>query len=255
MNLRILQWNIGSAKTREPDANVHTSASYNKISLKHITDLILKHQPDIVTFQEALRSNGHDQIAELADITGLTNHVSHAYTETEPNSGAWLCQGVISKLPVDNSRFQYYLRPDITANLEFFGGVEANMYRMGISQVWLGKILVSTIHVSAFEAFGIKRNDPRAKATYDDITSRLAEPSEEGSIILGDFNIDTVNAAEYFPGLKISGYSELAPNAATDPRGRHLDRGFARGYKLSDVSVDSSALTDHYPVIFELEKF
>lgn len=74
------------------------------------------------------------------------------------------------------------------------------------------------------------------------------------SLVQGDFNINSSRVGEYFAGLFDEQFDEITLDDATTPKGRKYDHILFRGLKLREMNIDSTVLTDHFPVtaIFEL---
>ncbi len=78
--------------------------------------------------------------------------------------------------------------------------------------------------------------------------------TEDHILIQGDFNIDSETVGEYLSSLfKKNQLAEITLDKPTTPKNRKYDHVLYTGLKLSDLEIDSTVMTDHYPVICSFE--
>ena len=86
-----------------------------------------------------------------------------------------------------------------------------------------------------------------------DVSEKIISHSGDRTVVLGDFNIDGATIGHYFPDFREAGFEEASTDGPTTPKNRTYDHLLYKGLQLTDKSIDSDVLTDHYILITDLE--
>lgn len=254
--MRIMQWNIGGGRIREQNSNPLDTLSYTTESMDYLAETIHKYSPDIITLQETHQSSdGTNQAQMLASMLGYNYWKNDTHDMSHIDISQVFGQAIISRFPINEHAFLRLPNPNLTVLSE--GGVVIRSHDYGVSSAVVdmpdGKIRVITFHLPALHFFGIT---PESKEAQDILSAvgRGIEITTYPTIISGDYNLDTSRVLGLLPELNRKGFKETPFSTATTPKGRTLDHIVYFGFNNVSASVINTALTDHYPILAELER-
>lgn len=252
MKLTTLQWNIGGGKIRTADSDPTNESSYTKEDLPYIADVIKKYSPDIVTLQESHTDDKTSQAEQLSRLTDLQYWVNNAYDHSHLTDGQELSQSVLSKFPISNHEFSFFVNPKYEVVRE--NGEKWISHDKGVTSCVVelpqGSVEVRTSHMIPFRKFNVDPNTDEVANVRADIQSKLVIRSSH-LLVQGDFNYDDPSLRKFLPGLFEQGIQEVETVLPTTPKGRRYDHIMYKGLNFVKFSVDETTLTDHYPVIVE----
>lgn len=254
MTFKSLQWNIGGAHVRRPDADPLDADSYRNLDLSYIASVLAEEGADIITLQETHATEAEAQSQVLAGKLGYAA-INDTYDQSHIDPTQRLGQAVISRWPL--SRHSYALFPNPGYSLTRPDGSIWRSHDKGMTSVSVATsddaaIRVQTLHAIPFRPFAVDLESGSARTVLKSMESHidLAPPS---LLLQGDFNIDNETLAQYFPTAFNNGVQERPLAAGTTPKDRKYDHVLYRGLRLIDQKVRSDVLTDHYPVITTFE--
>jgi endonuclease/exonuclease/phosphatase family metal-dependent hydrolase len=250
--IKIVQWNIGGARVRQPGDDPLASTSYTTNDLEQLIAVLRAEQPDIITVQEAHADNYVNQIALIADALGYSYHVSDFYSESHIESGQRLGQGIIARFPLHDHTSKLFNNPRFSATWK--NGTTVVAHDKGVTGAVISfgatHLQIETIHLIPFDPFKIDPLSLSASAVFRNVAANILSETSP-LIIAGDLNLGHRNPliAELMPELISAGLQELASTLPTIPNGERPDRVLYRGLELVEFRVRDDVATDHYPVI------
>ena len=254
MNITTVTWNIGGAKTLQPGADPTLMASYNVDAIDAIVDKLKTISPDIVAFQEIQKSDSYDQAETIAAKLGFEYVTHESFSWSHNEDGADLGNAIISKYPITLKCSGKFINPNVSVTWE--DGTIAVTHDKGFIQGIIDikgiVVAVTTLHLTPFRKFGMELTDAKAVEILKDVPHKIGTDTDI-RIVLGDFNINSPTVSEYIPGFSADGFKEVSTDEATTPKGNKYDHVLYKGLKLINKSVDSTVLTDHYPVVTTFE--
>lgn len=254
MTIKTLQWNIGGAKIRRADADLKSELSYIHEGLDYIAQVIQKHSPDIVTFQETHADKHRIQLEELAKKTSFPYWANDNYADSHVEIGQKLGLGIISQFPVENQEFKLFFNPGY--HLERPDGSVWDSHDKGVGNYFLrlpdNSILeVQSTHLIPFRRYGIEPLAPEIAYLREDIFQNLHSNSAI-HLLQGDFNYNEPSLRKFLPGL-VKELKEVTLDSPTTPNDRWYDHVLYKGMKHKKSHVLSDTLTDHYPIYSEFK--
>ena len=239
--------------------------------LDALVDFLKREKADIISMQEVttLENNLYEDksvnLFELLKQRLGYNGVFHADVVLESNPDAFFGNAVFSKWPIEKSQ---------VVLLKTFRPVTKNEYEKNAGNVWsllARHMLDATIDLDGFKIHAISVHGRRIAPPSDDpenvrqaqvMAYHLKSLGEQHYVLGGDFNMP--------PGTKTIGeISAVAKNLmdglnikqTLNPRVHELgNKGYlvdfifcSKGFKLLSLSVPELTVSDHLPVIAELE--
>lgn len=255
MKIRTLQWNIGGGKIRKIDSVATTPESYIEEGVEYIYDFIKLYNPDIITFEETHESVGYNQAQIIAERAGYEYFVNDVYDKSHLENGQGLGQAILSKFPIRNHSFNFFLNP----KFQQLGpdGTIWTSHHKGVTkcdiEIESGKMIeVGVTHFIPFRFFGVdileEKNAELVKSMSDLITT-----TKDKYILQGDLNINSKSIKNYLPKVFESGMEEVELENVTTPKQRFYDHVLYKGVNVINQQIFPDILTDHYPVITEFE--
>ena len=116
------------------------------------------------------------------------------------------------------------------------------------------RINVVTLHMQPFELFAIDPYSDAAKELRESLEAQLRTLSSPW-ILQGDFNINSPSIDRFLGGIAdLDGYAGVLSTTPTIPAGKTIDHIASLHATPKHTSIDTTALTDHYPVktVFEV---
>lgn len=252
MKLKTLTWNIGGGKLLAEGADATLLASYTRDGLGEIISLLKREMPDIITLQETQRNDSLDQAKVIAEALGY-NFVHDSTSESHIDKGFMLGNATLTKFPIANHIFDYFHNPKFQVVWE--DGKTVTSFDKGYTTCELdvdGKtITVTNLHLIPFKRFEVEVDSEKAKKVFDDIQSRFSGDTLPW-LVQGDFNVHTVKLSPYLP-LLMNNAEETILSQPTTPQGYTYDHIVCRGGTIANQKVISDVLTDHFPVVAEVE--
>lgn len=252
MKIKTVTWNIGGAKLLQEGADHTLFASYSVEGVDKIIDWLRKESPDIITLQETQKNDENDQVATIAQKLGYEYFYHDSTSESHIDAGYNLGHAIISRYPLSDHQTGFFNNPNV--EVEWEDGSIAKSFDKGFStcRASIGGVDISltTLHLIPFRRFNIEMGTELASTILNDIQESLSTSTEKW-IIQGDFNIDSNSLASYLPKLFSQGFSEVDISETTTPNGRKYDHILYRHVDLLNSRIDSTVLTDHFPVIAE----
>lgn len=246
--LKTVQWNIGGGKIRDAASESGEQALYCIDGLDYIVSQLAAISPDIITLQEIHGDSKLNQAEYIASKLGLDYLVSDFYADSHVEEGQKLGQAIISRFPISEHSFQFFYNPGY--RVERQNGSTMVSHDKGLTTCSIetkGRYIeVKTLHLIPFRPFNIEPQSDSAKKVLEDVEDKLQSTSSS-LLVQGDFNLDFSSLAEVLPRT-LQEAEELFQDVPTTPKGRKYDHVLYRGIELLDNEVDSSALTDHYPL-------
>lgn len=253
MLLKVIQWNIGGAKTRKVTDPV--AGFYTNEGIEYVEELLKKYDADIITLQETHANAQKVQVESLAKKLNLLYVFNDIYDKSHIEEGQNLGQAVLSRFPISHHTFNFLLNP----HFEAVGPDGRNWvsHDKGVSKclVTLGEektIQVCTLHLIPFSIFNVNPVEEEFKELRKNIID-LTNPSENIFLLQGDFNFDNASLKEFLPDLLNKNISEILLDTPTTPKGRNYDHVMFKGLKHIRSEVIADTLTDHFPVYSEFE--
>ena len=163
-------------------------------------------------------------------------------TQFEGTQYRYSCNALFSRLPVDGLRMQRYACNQ-TAKIEHTNLIAATDYYYLQGQITLGgeSVTVVTAHL-AFD--NTKNPDTVCLDQIDELIRKLSD--YERVLLMGDWN---TREFSYFNRFAEAGYTlgNTNPSRVTCA-GLALDNIIVKGLEISDYTVHTTALSDHYAV-------
>lgn len=252
MKLKTLTWNIGGGKLLSEDQDPASTPSYTAEGIDEITAFLKSKQLDVITLQEAQGDDHTNQAESIAKQLGF--HVVYdAVSDSHINHSTTLGNAILSRYPIVAHRSGKFINPHATME---WGGVTVTSHDKGFTtaEIDLGQaaLAVTTLHLTPLRKFGIPLDSEQAQHILSDVQSKISDNGPR-HLIQGDFNIDSATLHEQLPRLINEDMDEISLQEPTTPRGRMYDHIMLRGGKLLDHTVFNNVLTDHYPVMAEIE--
>lgn len=249
-----MTWNIGGGKLLAEGADPGLMASYSVDGMAEIIDLIKREQPDLITLQETEKSTSLDQVKEIAEGIGYQYYVHDSTSESHIDKGTLLGHGIISRYPIVGHETGFFTNPHVEVMWE--DGRTAMTYEKGYTNCTVKidevEVQISTLHLTPFKRFKIDLESELGKTMMKDLEDRM-HISKDAYLLQGDFNIDAKELRPFLPALFGQGVQELITNEPTTPKGNTYDHVIYGGMTSTGHRVDSSVLTDHYPVVATFE--
>lgn len=252
MKIKTVQWNIGGAKLRLPEDDPADESKYVNDNLDEIIRALKDIAPDIITLQESHADNNRVQAELISRALGLPYFVNDVYDASHLEEGQGLSQSVISRFPIKDHKFTFYLNPKfqvVRPNGDVWTthdkGVTSCMLEMGDVAINL-----KTSHSLPCNKFKIDPLGDAALAFRKDMAEKL-RPESERYLFQGDLNYDNAYVKPYLPWLfDGSEVAEVPTNDPTTPRkDRRYDHIFYKGIRHIESRVMRDVLTDHFPII------
>lgn len=254
MILKTIQWNIGGGKIRTTDSDSTQDKSYCVDNLEYIIEKIKELEPDIVTLQETHSNPDRIQAKIIAEKTGLPFWINDEYDDSHIDRTQRLCQSVLSKYPITQHVFSFFLNPHFKITSE--NGENWTSHDKGYTSIVLNtgntKLNVGTLHCIPFKVFAVEYSDPKVIDVLKDIEEKILTKKEECLLLQGDFNLSDSSLKKYFPKL-LETVTEIESSDPTTPKGRIYDHVLYKNITLRSHKVISDVLTDHYLVYSEFE--
>ena len=256
MQITTVQWNIGGGKILKSGSDPITMSSYSEDGLDYIVDHLKTVQPDIITLQEIHINDELNQAEYIAGKLGMQYWISDMLADSHIEEGQKLSQAIISKYPIINREFQLYVNPNRHAPSDD-GSTVWYSHDKGLTRcnIDLGEITLSatTTHLTPFRLFSIDPQSEDGRHILQDVENKLMNNSSH-QLIQGDFNLDFAQLAPILPNLmKNEDLKEISLEEGTTPKGKRYDHVLYKGLRFTESSVNSRALTDHYPVVSTFE--
>lgn len=269
MNMKAVQWNVGGSLIRGEQDDPTERGSYRVESTGYIVDQLGGYDADVVTLQEAHSDEERAQAEEIASELNYQTCVNHPYAPSHLVNGQWLSQAVLSRYPLIDGQpeakgkvaqepesFTALRRRDWQARQK--SGEVWRWMNKGISVVKLAivddiELSVATLHLPVFERLGVDPSSPEAHSVLREAQSIIARRAGQLALLQGDFNIDSASMRGHLHDLFVCNFRERMQAALTTPTGRRLDHVLMRDLGVISSEVDATVLTDHYPLITELE--
>lgn len=194
MKLNIASWNIGEDETNEK--NIVTLASY-----ENIKDIIDKYDIDIISFQEAITSEG--AVMPIKDYIKENTELKYsAQLETSPshiNIGSMMGVVTCSKYPIEEEKAVMFENPHIEYKKS--ETVTWVMHDKGFIVSYINSIPLVIVNGHGMPFFVFKRSalefiDIFEKTEKDILDLMLKEPN---FIVLGDMNHNGIK--DIFPNI------------------------------------------------------
>jgi endonuclease/exonuclease/phosphatase (EEP) superfamily protein YafD len=257
MRIKTVQWNIGGGKTRTPGNNPELAQSYSVEGLDHIISTLERSSPDIITLQETHADRVTVQAEIIANRLGLPYFFNDVYDQSHIEKGQGLGQAIISRFPIEDHSFTFFYnphyeieRPDGTKWISHDKGVSAASIQSPDNTTFT----IMTLHLIPFKKFGIDPLGEAASQVRKDIVDKIKKSSKSGRFLLqGDFNFDNESLASFLPDIFDGGTREIPTTFGTTPKGKRYDHIVFKGLEPLGLTIDSTALTDHYPLLAEFE--
>lgn len=253
MELRTVQWNIGGGNIRSLESDPTEMASYQQEDLRYIIEKLYSYQPDIVTLQEVHQDIAQNQAEGISQRLGLPYLVSDVYNASHLNPEKQLNQAIISRFPLKEHSFALFFNPMYRKVMP--DGSEWVSHNKGVTrcvaEIEDTELVIETLHLIPFRKFDADVNDESGKKVRASIEA-LLEKARSPYLLQGDFNYPDIKTL--LPGIYENQLHEVGGDIGTTPKGRVYDHVLFRGFKQSrNPLVDSSVLTDHYPVMCQFE--
>lgn len=253
MELRTVQWNIGGGNIRDLESDPTLMESYQKENLNYVIEKLKAYRPDIVTLQEVHEDEKENQAAIISKELGLPYFVSDIYNASHLNPSKQLNQAIISRFPLKEHSFAFFFNPMYRKVMK--DGSEWVSHEKGVTrcvaEVEGREIVIETLHLIPFGKFGADINDESGKKVRASIED-LLEKEHEPYLIQGDFNYPNIQTL--LPHIYENELHEVGGKVGTTPKGNIYDHVLFRGLKQSNNPlIDSTVLTDHYPILSQFE--
>lgn len=254
MRIKSVTWNIGGGKVLQQGADPLLMGSYSVDGLDEITAWLRKENPDIITLQETQRDDTVDQVVMIATDLGYEYYYHDSTSESHIDIGCKLGHGILSRYPLVTHTTGLFINPKVSVTWE--DGSTATSHDKGYTtctaRVGDKDLAITTLHLVPFKAFKIDPRGEQGTQILDNVAASLVTTTPSW-IIQGDFNIDGDTLASYLPTLFAQGVEEVATDQPTTPKGHRCDRALFRRLTLNKSRIDSSVMTDHFPVVAEFE--
>lgn len=249
MTIKTITWNIGGGKLLKEGSDPTRLASYSENGLDEIIGLLKKENADIITLQETQSNQTQDQVKVIADALGF-NYVHDSTSSSHIEDGFKLGHAVITRYQIIDRKFGLFVNPNI--EIEWEDGSAAKSFDKGYTTCTLDidghGLKVTTLHLVPFRRFEIDIHSDTAKTILRNVEDTIAEDYSSW-LIQGDFNVDSEQLKGYLPKLFDKNTGEILLKLPTTPKGRKYDHIIFRDLELVSFNIESSVLTDHFPVI------
>ena len=252
MTIRTVTWNIGGGKLLAAGKDPTNMASYSVDGIDTIARQLQDLSPDIITMQEAHGDEEGSQIAKVAKHLGYDHYFYDPVSDSHIDPTQKLGNGIISKYPLSNIYTGRFFNPNISFDLE---GMKAITHDKGFCacDITINNTVIhtTTLHLIPFRSVGLELDSETAEKILSTVSSKLISSTlRDFELIQGDFNISESTVNKYLPQLFVhNDLSEVVVEVPTTPTGRTYDHVLYKGLALAKYSIDSSAPTDHYPVV------
>ena len=248
--LRSVQWNIGGGKIHAEGAE---EGAYTEDGLAYIIEILKSLNPDIIMLQETHANDPLIQAEQIAKGLGFSFWLNDVYDRSHLEEGQGLGQAILSKFPLHDHVFQFFMNPGWRRVWE--DRHEDGAHNKGATTCLVdlpdGVVLqAKTCHSVPCRKFG-KDAFSEEVASLRESMSTLCRPTHFPSLLLGDFNYNAPGISKFLPGIFTEGVDEVLIQEPTTPKGRTYDHVVYGGLKHLKTSVISSVRTDHYPVVSE----
>jgi endonuclease/exonuclease/phosphatase (EEP) superfamily protein YafD len=253
MKIRSVQWNIGGGKIRDPEADSTKIENYKLEGLAYIIEKLSLYQPDIITLQESHADEHAIQAQTISEALELPYFINDPYDQSHIDASQKLCQSIVSRFPIKEHAFSFYFNPPYRKTME--NGEEWTSHDKGMSTCVIDvgdrEVVLQTSHLIPFQKFNVDLEDENGKKVQASIEA-LVEKSRTPYLFQGDLNYEDIRTL--LPNIYVDGLHEVGGAQGTTPKGKIYDHVFCRGLKQSSQgSVDSTVLTDHFPIISDFE--
>lgn len=253
MKIKTLTWNIGGGKLLQPGADSQLLASYTVDGLQEIIALLRAENPDIITLQEVQKSDHTDQAKTIAEALGYS-YVHDSTSASHIDDGHQLGHAIFTRHSLGAHKTGLFDNPKY--EVEWEDGSQAVSFDKGYSTCVItidGRpVAVTTLHLIPFRRFKVDVRSKEAKAVLRNVEETLGD-NPAPWLIQGDFNINASTMQDFFPRLFAGDTEEITLDSGTTPKGHMYDHIIAKGGKITDYTVIDDVLTDHYPVVAEIE--
>lgn len=262
MNFRAVQWNVGGSLIRREEDAPTIRDSYTTESVGYIVDQLGGYDADVVTLQEAHSDEERVQAEEIARELGFQTWINDRYAPSHLVEGQWLGHAILSKFPrvevggESSNTFTPLTPRDWQAQQD--NGDIWHWMNKGVSVVKLAlsggaELAVATLHLPVFKRLGVDPSSSEAHSVLREAQHIIARRVGGTALLQGDFNIDGASMRGYFHDLFVCNFKERIQLAPTTPKGHRFDHVMTRGLEIVHSEVDITVLTDHYPLITDLE--
>lgn len=228
----------GQAQLRVLTYNIHhAEGTDGVVDYSRLADMIQSLRPDVVALQEVDKSTGRsrgvDQAARLAELTNL----NVVFGASMPYNGGHYGQAILSRYPIDEVA---------TYPLPFAFGLEPrSLLKVRVTPgKGLPRFLFMSTHLS-------HQNEATREDQVREIGSRIGQFGDEVMILAGDFNARPGSSS-----IELLQASESEWSDATAPESV-IDYVFVRSDDpwrvVERTTVDDRVISDHRPVLVELE--
>jgi endonuclease/exonuclease/phosphatase family metal-dependent hydrolase len=255
--MKIVSWNIQACRVRSVESDPTDATSYSETNIDYIAEILQKYLPDVVLLQEVHANSTLNQAKEIAKLLGHKYVVTDTIDEVSyMDSNYGLCQAILSKNKLNGHTYQPLENPQYEVTKDDGRHYVSRDSSMSKASINLGKneIDIITTHFLPFGSFNINPFSDAAKPIKE---SLLAYTRTLGDtwIMAGDFNINTSHLRNFVPALFSVPNHVSSPeiNEDTAAWGMTLDHVIFSGVRLMELLIDSSTLTDHYPVVIEID--
>lgn len=256
MMIKTFQWNIGGGKIRKPSDDPADTLSYRNNALDAIIGTLEQYEPDIITLQEAHSGEDGTQAEKIAQKLGLGFWINDVYAESHLEKNQKLSQAIISRFPIQNHSFKFFLNPKLETTglagdrwISHDKGVTSCVIK-GIGNISLN---VKTSHSVPYRKFN--NIDPFGEImtpVRNDMAEKLI-PEADYYLYQGDFNYDNASVKSFLPKLFDIETKEVILDRPTTPKGRWYDHVLYRKIQHVKSIVITDVLTDHFPIYSEFE--
>jgi len=254
MRIKTVTWNIGGGKLLQPGTNPTLLSSYSNEGIDEIVSWLKRESPDVITLQETQKKDKNDQAEYITKQLGYGYYFHDSTSDSHIDEGHKLGHAIISRYPLASHKTGFFINPKV--KVEWEDGSIATSFDKGYTNCAMtiegSVVLITTLHLIPFRRFDIAIDSDLAASIMRNVCNELDISFERG-IIQGDFNIDSKTLRSYMPRLFKSGMNEIPLSSPTTPKGRKYDHVLFKGLKLVKSRVDSSVLTDHFPVVCEFD--
>lgn len=251
MRLRILGWNIGGGKIR----GKHDTLYIND-GRRYVGRFMRSLHVDIALIQETHSSRTHDELEEIAKFAGLKYWKDHAYGESHVETGKKLGLGVLSRFPIQSSRFSFFTPP--RSSIVFRGQKRETIKPKGIQtvRIQLEKRLTLTLqnlHLIPFARFGLHPLKEETKLYRESVEHRILK-RKTPFFLEGDFNFNQRKVEALLPCLfQDHRTTEIPLTSHTTPKKKYYDHVIYRGMTIHSLRILQNVFTDHFPLLIEIE--
>lgn len=256
MKIKTLTWNIGGGKLLSSGQDPHRLASYNTDGLDNVIALLKAENADIVTLQETQLNAAYDQVKIMAEQLGY-NYVHNPTSDSHIDKGCKLGQAILTRHKITGHIHGLFTNPNVEVKWED-GSIIASHdkgYTTCALSIHGKSITVTTLHLVPFRRFKIDVHTKTGKYILADVENTITSTNSNHApwIIQGDFNIDSELLKNYLPKLFDQNTAELPVPSPTTPKGHKYDHIICRGGVILKQEIRSEVLTDHFPVIAQIE--